>query len=156
MQIKSWLLSLLIVTVGTVTSNAQSTSEITAIKAANQSFYTALSAMDAKAMGAVWAKTAYAVSIGPFNKKIDVGYEAAISKYFAATFNHFSKMSVSESIAEVRTRGGLGYVIGIEEGEVRPKNGGGPIKIKNFVTNIFEKDHGRWLMVSHHASSVPK
>ena len=114
--------------------------------------------MDAKAMGAVWAKTAYAVSIGPFNKKIDidVGYEAAISKYFAATFNHFSKMSVSASTAEVRTSGGLGYVIGTEQGEVQPKSGKGPIKIKNFVTNIFEKDHGRWLMVSHHASSVPE
>jgi hypothetical protein len=94
----------------------------------------------------VWAKTPYAVSIGPFNKKIDVGYEDAISKYFSATFNHFSKMSVSVSTAEVRTSGGLGYVIGIEQGEVQPKSGKGAIKIKNFVTNIFEKDHGRWLM----------
>lgn len=156
MRTKSWLLGLLIVMVGSVTSNAQSASEIKGIKAANQSFYTALSAMDPKAMDAVWAKTSYAVSIGPFNKKIDIGYEAAISKYFTATFNHFSKMSVSVSTAEVRTSGGLGYVIGVEQGEVQPKSGKGPIKIKNFVTNIFEKDHGRWLMVSHHASSVPK
>jgi hypothetical protein len=43
-------MGLLMVMAGIVTSNAQSPSDIDAIKAANQSFYTALSALDAKAM----------------------------------------------------------------------------------------------------------
>ncbi len=57
MQMKSLFMGLLMVMAGIVTSNAQSASDIDAIKAAHESFYTALSARDPKAMGAVWANS---------------------------------------------------------------------------------------------------
>jgi ketosteroid isomerase-like protein len=46
-------------------ANAQQAGDVEAVKAANQSFYTALSARDLKAMQAVWADEPYVVNIGP-------------------------------------------------------------------------------------------
>src|ERR1035441_1534580 len=97
MQIKSWIMGLLMVMAGIVTSNAQSPSDIDAIKAANQSFYTALSALDAKAMNAVWANKPYVVNIGPFSKTVSVAYEDAVSTSWVKAFGSFAKASASST-----------------------------------------------------------
>ena len=52
------------------------------MKAANQSFYTALSVRDLKAMQAVWANKPYVVNIGPRSKTAAVGYDEAVTKYW--------------------------------------------------------------------------
>jgi ketosteroid isomerase-like protein len=157
MQIKSWIMGLLMVMAGIVTSNAQSASDIDAIKAANQSFYTALSALDAKAMNAVWANKPYVVNIGPFSKTVSVGYEDAVSNYWVKAFGSFAKASASStSIAQVRTDGKIAYVTGTEHANIDFKSGGATRILDNFVTNIFEKDGDRWLMVVHHAQGIPK
>lgn len=49
MQSKSWFMFLLMVMAAIAPANSQSASEIDAIKAAHEAFYTALSARDAKA-----------------------------------------------------------------------------------------------------------
>jgi ketosteroid isomerase-like protein len=150
-------MGLLMVMAGIVTSNAQPASEIDAIKAAHQSFYTALSAMDAKAMVAVWANKPYVVNIGPLSKSIAVGYEDAVSKYWITAFDRFSKASASStSIAQIQTDGKLAWVVGTEHAVLQLKSGGEPLTIDNFVTNIFERDGDRWLMISHHAQVIPK
>jgi ketosteroid isomerase-like protein len=157
MRMKSWLIGLLVFTAGIVTSNAGSASDIEAIKAAHQSFYTALSARDAKAMVAVWANKPYVVNIGPFSKTIAVGYEDAVSKYWDLALNRFSKASASAtSIAQVQTDGSLAWVVGTEHAELELKSDGKIMTVDNFVTNIFEKVGDRWLMISHHAQQIPK
>jgi ketosteroid isomerase-like protein len=157
MKTSFWLAAFLLMVVGNAPSNAQSSSEVDAIKAANQSFYQALSARDLKAMEAVWANKPYVINIGPRSKTIAVGYENAVSKYWAGAFDFFSQMSASAtSITQVQTDGKIAWVVGTEHAELQPRSGGEPLKIDNFVTNVFEMDGNRWLMISHHAQVIPK
>jgi hypothetical protein len=44
---------------------------------------------------------------------------------------------------------------GAEEGAALPKVGISASG-SNFVTNIFKKEDGRWLMVAHHAQRIPQ
>ncbi len=137
-------------------ANAQS-ADVEAIKAANQAFYDALSARDLKAMEAVWANKPYVVNIGPKSKTVLVGYDAAVSKYWANAFDFFSQMAASvASIAQVYTDGKIGYVIGTETANLQPRSGGDPLIFDTFVTNIFEKNGAAWQMISHHGQMIPK
>ena len=52
--------------------------------------------------------------------------------------------------------GKLAWIIGTESATLQPKSGGEPLKFDTFVTNIFEKEGDRWLMISHHAQMIPK
>ncbi|MCY0854905.1 nuclear transport factor 2 family protein [Cupriavidus sp. D39] len=138
-------------------ASAQTSSDIEAIKAANQAFYTALSARDVKAMVALWANKPYVVNIGPRSKTIAVGYADAVSRYWPAAFDSFSEMAVSPaSIDQIQTDGKLAWVIGTERAVLQPSGGGEALKFDTFFTNIFEKDGKRWLLISHHAQVIPK
>ena len=128
------------------------------VKAANQSFYTALSARDLKAMQAAWANKPYVVNIGPLSKTAAVGYDAAVTKYWGNAFdNIFSKIEAQiTAITQIQSDGKLAWVSGMEKATLHRKAGGDPLNIENFVTNIFEKEGDRWLMVLHHAQVLPK
>jgi ketosteroid isomerase-like protein len=137
-------------------ANAQS-ADVEAIKTANQAFYAALSARDLKAMDAVWANKPYVVNIGPKSKTVLVGYDAAVTKYWANAFDFFSQMAASvASIAQIYSDGKIGYVIGTESAKLQPRSGGDPLIFDTFVTNIFEKDGAAWQMISHHSQISPK
>jgi ketosteroid isomerase-like protein len=138
-------------------ASAQQSSDIEAIKAAHQAFYTAFSARDVEAMEAVWANTPYVVNIGPPSKTIAVGYANAVANYWPATFDLFSHIDVTpSSIAQVQAGEKLASVVGTESAVLQRKSGGDPVKIEIFVTNIFERVGDRWLMISHHAQAIPK
>jgi ketosteroid isomerase-like protein len=136
---------------------AQQPADIDAIKQANTAFYAALSARDAKAMASLWANKPYVVNIGPLSKTIAIGYEDAVSKYWANTFtNVFSELSASmTSMAQIQTDGKLAWVVGTEIAKGKTK-AGATVAFDIFVTNIFEKEGDRWLMVSHHAGIQSK
>lgn len=138
-------------------ANAQQSSEIEAIKAANQAFYDALSGRNAKAMERVWAKKPYVVNIGPRDTKIRVGFEDAVSNYWPRTFDLLSEIDVKmTSIAHTHVERSFASVVGTERAVTQRKAGGKPQKFDLFVTNLFEKDSGHWLMISHHAQKIPK
>ena len=132
------------------------TSDLDAVKAANQAFYTALSTRDLKAMEGLWANKPYVVTIGPRRKSIEVGYADAVTKYWTAAFDTFSQISSSPSVAQVQSDGKIAWVIGTEKASLQLKSGGDPITFDAFVTNTFEKQGKRWLMTSHHAQPLPK
>jgi len=137
-------------------ANAQS-SETEAIKAANQAFYDALSGRDMKAMEAAWANKPYVVIIGPRSKEIGLGYEDAVANYWPRTFDQFSEIDAKlTSIAHIHVDGKFASVVGTESAVLQPKAGGEPRKLDLFVTNLFEKDGDRWLMISHHAQMIAK
>ena len=138
-------------------ASAQQSSEIEAIKAANQAFYDALSGRDAKAMEGVWAKKPYVVNIGPRSKEIALGYEDAVADYWPRTFDRVSEIDVKlTSIAHIHVDGNFASVVGTESAALQPKAGGEPRKFDLFVTNLFEKDGDHWLMISHHAQMISK
>lgn len=137
-------------------TSAELPADIAAVKAAHLDFLAALSARDAKAMEAVWANKPYVVNIGPRSKVAAVGFADAVSNYWPRTFASFSQIKVTApSIAQVRSDGKIAWVVGTEAVAGTTKSGKS-VKSKLFVTNIFEKDGGRWLLVSHHAHRIPQ
>ena len=135
-------------------ASAQQSSDIEAVKAANAAFYAALSARDAKKMEGLWANKPYVVNMGPRTKTFAVGYEDAVVKWWPAGFEVFLELNVSMTPAQVQANGNVGWVVGNESATAVTKSG--PVKFQTFVTNIFEKDGDRWLMVSHHAQPIPQ
>jgi hypothetical protein len=65
-------------------ANAQQSSDIDAVKAANAAFYVALSSRDAKQMEPLWANKPYVVNIGPRSKAAAVGYADAVTNWGAS------------------------------------------------------------------------
>jgi ketosteroid isomerase-like protein len=133
---------------------AQKASEMDAVKAVNQAFYTALSARDIGAMKKVWSGDADIQNIGPRSKAAAVGW-VAVKKGFEAAFDTFPELKASMEQPRIKINGSTAWVSGIEK--VQRKNKAGEASsAANLGTNIFLKQGGRWLMVYHHASAVPQ
>ena len=138
-------------------ATAAAASDIDDVKAADQAFHVALSAMDGKAMAGIWAQKPYVTNIGPSSKAVDMGYEDAVTKWMATIVPaRFSELKAQmTSISTVQVNGNIAWVIGTENATGKNK-AGEPLAFDLLVTNIYEKIDGKWLMVSHHAQRPPK
>ena len=138
-------------------ATAAAASDIDDVKAADQAFHVALSAMDGKAMAGIWAQKPYVTNIGPSSKAVDMGYEDAVTKWMATIVPaRFSELKAQmTSIATIQVNGNIAWVIGTENATGKNK-AGEPLAFDLLVTNIYEKEDGKWLMVSHHAQRPPK
>jgi len=126
-------------------------SEIDAVKAANQAFYSAFSARDIAAMQKAWSSGADIQNIGPTSKSVIVGWDK-IGKGFEALFATFPELKATME-PEIKIVDAVAWATGIER--VQRKDKAGAISsTDNLVTNIFQKQGGRWLMVHHHASRI--
>jgi ketosteroid isomerase-like protein len=134
--------------------NAQSNDDTVAVLAANQAFYRALSALDLAAMENIWAQDPDVLYIGPFHRKLIIGWPAVRAEFVANKAN-VAEISVKPLNMRVRVNGDTAWVFGAEEGAALPKVGISASG-SNFVTNIFRKEDGRWLMVAHHAQRIPQ
>ena len=130
-------------------------SDTKAVATTNQAFITAFSSRNLSAMEQVWAHQPYVTNVGPRSRVRNTGYEA-VHKYWKESFKYFSRISISSRETKIRVNGNVAWVVGLETEEFEPKSGGEPLTFETFVTNIFEKSAGRWLLVSHHAQAIPK
>jgi ketosteroid isomerase-like protein len=137
-----------------VSAYAQSDEDAAAVSAANQAFYAALSALDLAAMENIWAHDPDVLYIGPFHRKMVIGWPAVRTEFVANKAN-VAEISVKPLNMHVRVNGDTAWVFGAEEGAALPKVGISASG-SNFVTNIFKKQDGRWLMVAHHAQRIPQ
>jgi ketosteroid isomerase-like protein len=135
-------------------ANAQSSDDTAAVLAANRAFYAALSALDLAAMEKIWAHDSDVLYIGPFHRKMVIGWPAVRTEFVANKAN-VAEISVKPVEMHVRVNGDTAWVFGTEEGAALPKVGISASG-SNFVTNIFKKEDGRWLMVVHHAQRIPQ
>jgi len=136
---------------------ADPASDVEDVKAADLAFHVALSAMDGKAMAAIWANKPYVTNIGPSSKAVLVGYDDAVTQWMTKVVAvRFSELkSQMTSMASVQVNGNAAWVVGMEH--ATGKNAAGePLAFDLLVTDIFEKEGGKWLMVSHHAQVPPK
>lgn len=145
------MLTLLPVLIALSAGNARSqqAADTEALRAASKAFYDAVVAVDdGTAMEKVWAHKPYITYIGPRSTSIIVGWEAQ-KKYWAEFNKAFAQRTVA--LVDVRTHavGNLAWEIGAEVGQAQMKDGT-TRKVDWFVTNVYEKIDGRWLMVSHH------
>jgi ketosteroid isomerase-like protein len=146
--------TLLGVTVAAGDAVAQKASEIDAVKAANQAFYAALSARDIGAMQKLWSGDADIQNIGPRSKVADDCWDA-VRKGLERAFDTFPELRVSMEQPRIKINGATAWVSGIEMAQ-RKNKAGEASSDTNLGTTIFVKAGGRWLIVYHHASSVPR
>jgi ketosteroid isomerase-like protein len=134
--------------------HAQPNEDAEAVVAANQAFYAALSALDVSAMEKIWVHDPEVLYIGPFHRKMTIGWPAVQTEFMANKAN-VAEISVKPVDMHVRINGDTAWVFGTEEGAALPKVGISASG-SNFATNIFKKVDGRWLMVAHHAQRIPQ
>jgi ketosteroid isomerase-like protein len=147
------ILTAVLLTTG-VNARAQTNADAAAVTAANNAFYSAVSALDAAAMEKVWSQEPYVASIGPRSKAIAMGSAEVQDSYKKDVMATLAQLTAKPVDTEVHVNGAVAWVVGKEMSEGKMKDGsafGGT----NFVTSVFEKKDGRWLMVSHHANRVP-
>jgi ketosteroid isomerase-like protein len=138
-----------------VTSVSKSAvSDLDQVEAANQAYYSALSARDLSAMQRVWAQGSSDVNVAPPIKPVaNTGWDT-IKKNYETFWATLDELTVSMAEPHVVIHGSVAWVYGIEQSKRKAKNGqvsGGP----NFGTSIFVKEKDRWLMVFHQAALIP-
>jgi uncharacterized protein (TIGR02246 family) len=148
--IGSALVVLCTLLIGSAAAKPQS-SETDAVKAANQAFYSAFSTRDVAAMQKVWSSDADLQNIGPTSKSVTVGWDK-IGKGFEALFAASPELKATMQ-PEIKIVDSVAWVTGMEQVQRKDKTGA-ISSVGNLVTNIFQKQDGRWLMVHHHASRI--
>jgi ketosteroid isomerase-like protein len=134
-------------------ARAQDASDVERVNA-SQVFIAAIAARDTRAMDNVWAHESYATFIGPLNTNVVVGWEG-VRKAWEMRFGQFDRVTISLAESHVRTNGNVAWAVGIEKVELLRKDSK-TLGFDAFVTNVFEKKDGRWLMVSHQATPIFK
>ncbi|MDH3287075.1 MAG: nuclear transport factor 2 family protein [Betaproteobacteria bacterium] len=133
---------------------AQEAWDMDDVKEANEAFYAALSARDISAMAKVWTHKTEIRHIGPHNKEINVGLDAAM-KNWKGLFAAFPEFKITCEQTYIRINGSTAWVSGLENAHWKNKVGDTHTRTQ-FGTSIFEKHGDQWLMVYHHASAVPQ
>jgi ketosteroid isomerase-like protein len=137
-----------------VAAAAQQPSDIDKVRAASAALYAALSSLDVAPMERFWAHEPYVRYIGPPSRAVAVGWEE-VKKTIAAGNAGLSERRVTLTQSHVQVSGWLAWEVGVETTQ-RTLKTGEVLNTQNFVTNIYENKDGQWLMVSHHASRVPR
>jgi hypothetical protein len=112
---------------------AQQASEMDAVKAANQAFFTALSARDAGAMEKVRANDPDIENIGPNSKAPDLGWEG-VKKAYAGTFSMETEINISMEQPRIPARRGAGS--GAAEDGVSAHSGYAPSRVLEQVLGM--------------------
>jgi len=128
------------------------TSDVDRVNAASQLFIAAISARDIRAMDKLWAHESYATFIGPLSTTVVVGWEG-VRKGWEMRFSQFDRVTISSAESHVHTNGAVAWAVGVEKVQLLRKNGE-TLGFDAFVTNVFERRDGRWLMVSHQATPI--
>ena len=130
---------------------SQDASDVERVKAASQVFIAAITARDIRAMDKVWAQESYATFIGPLSTTVVVGWDG-IRKAWEMRFGQFDRVTISLAESHVRTNGNVAWAVGVEKVELLKD--GKILSFDAFVTNVFEKKDGPWLLVSHQATPI--
>jgi ketosteroid isomerase-like protein len=132
----------------------QDASDVDRVNVASQAFIAAIAARDIRAMDEVWAHEPYATFIGPLSATVVVGWDG-VRKAWEMRFGQFDRVTIALAESHVRTSGKVAWAVGVEKVELLRKDGK-TLGFDAFVTNVFEKRDGRWLMISHQATPMFK
>ena len=131
---------------------SQDASDVERVKAASQVFIAAIAARDIRAMDKVWAHESHATFIGPLSTTVVVGWDG-VRRAWEMRFGQFDRVTISLAESHVRTNGNVAWAVGVEKVELLRKDGK-TLSFDAFVTNVFEKKGGPWLLVSHQATPI--
>lgn len=114
--------------------------------AANAQFYNSFRNGDITAMQTIWSREDSVCCVHPGSLGIS-GYESVIDSWNLVWANYEFPLEIELRDLRVHVRGDLGYVTCVELVKTKGSSWGG-----QFVTNVFEKVDGQWLICIHHAS----
>jgi ketosteroid isomerase-like protein len=130
-------------------------SDIDTVKAAVAAFHAALSSLDSKKMEPLWAHESYVTLINPADKSISVGLDA-IKKNWDGAFNAYAELKVTQVDGpHIHINGNVAWSSGLVQADLKLKNGNA-LSGNTFETDVYEKQGGQWLLVSHTALSATK
>jgi ketosteroid isomerase-like protein len=125
------------------------------VKAANQSYYAALSALDMTAMEKVWSRGPDDTNIAPPTRPVVSHGWDAVKKAYQGFWGTLDKITVAMEQPTINIHGSVAWVYGIEKAQRKLKNGQDQTG-SNFGTSIFVNEAGQWLMVFHQAAAIPQ
>ncbi|KAI5561158.1 hypothetical protein POPTR_016G105600v4 [Populus trichocarpa] len=118
------------------------------VLAANARFYNAFRKGDLAAMQSLWAKADNVCCVHPGASGIQ-GYDDVMESWELVWMNYDFPLEIELKNVRVHFRGDVGYVTCVEFVRTKGSSWGA-----QFVTNVFEKIDGQWLISIHHASPV--
>ncbi len=104
-------------------ARAQTGSDAAAVTAANNAFYTAISALDPVAMAKVWSREPYVTSIGPRSKIVASGPTAVQDSYSADVMATLAQLTSKPLDTQMHINGNVAWVVGKESSQGRMKDG---------------------------------
>jgi ketosteroid isomerase-like protein len=136
-------------------TNSYAGSDEDAVTAAVAAYNAAVDSLDAAKMEAIWAHDDTVMDIEPGTKTIAVGWDA-VRKNIEGFFPAFTEVkNVQVDGPHVQIKGDLARSMGINMVTYKLKNGTtGNGKV--FLTDVFEKRGGAWLLVSHSVAETGK
>ena len=131
-------------------------SDTDAVKAANATYLAAIGSLDIKKMEPLWGREGYITLVGPGDKNISVGWDAVKKNWEDGPFKNSAELKVTAVEGpHVHVNGNVAWATGINHADGTMKNGN-PFSGDTFNTQVYEKQGGRWLLVSNTATFVPK
>jgi ketosteroid isomerase-like protein len=121
------------------------------VKATINEFHAALTALDLAKMDAVWAHDDRVMDKEPLAKAVTLGWEGT-RKNFEGAFGATAEQKITQGEGpHIQVQGDTAWAMGVATGSGKLKTGqvfGGPV----FEADVFKKQDGRWLYLSHAAS----
>jgi ketosteroid isomerase-like protein len=132
---------------------AKKSPEVAKVTAVNRAYYSALSARDMHDMEKVWSCAPdNMLTAPPVNPVTYVGWKA-IRRHWEEYWPKFDEFGVSMKVNTVNINGPVAWVHGIETSH-RRTTAGVVSKSRNYGTNIFVQQDGRWYMAFHQSAVI--
>jgi ketosteroid isomerase-like protein len=125
------------------------------VKATINEFHAALTALDIAKIDAVWVHDASVMDKEPPDNAVTLGWEGT-RKHFEGMGSATAELKVTQGEGPyIQVQGDTAWAMGVAATEGKLKTGqvfGGPV----FEADVFTKQDGRWLYVSHAAYVLPQ
>ena len=124
------------------------------VKATIDEFHAALTALDLAKMDAVWAHDDRVMDKEPVAKAVTLGWEAT-RKNFEGLFGATAELKVTQAEGpHIQVQGDVAWAMGVAFAGQKLKTGQ-VFGVAVFEADVFKKQDGRWLYVSHATSVLP-
>jgi ketosteroid isomerase-like protein len=136
-------------------TNSYAQSDADAVKAAVAAYTAAVDSLDPAKMEVLWVHDDTVMDIEPGSRTIAVGWDA-VKKFIDGNFLGLAELkNVLADGPQVQIKGDLARSMGIAMVTYKLKDGtAGSVNV--FLSHVFEKHDGAWLLVSQFVAPVPK
>jgi ketosteroid isomerase-like protein len=125
------------------------------VKGAIEAYHAALESLDGAKMAPLWLHDQSVTLLNPRDKSIAVGWDA-VRKDWETTLAPEAELKLTQAAGPyIRVSGNVAWSVGIVDSAIKLKSGQA-ISAPTIQTDVFEKQAGKWLLVSHTASRVPQ